>query len=348
MSLDQPQGAGPSRQRHLTSLASPSLGAECPLGAQCPLLARSTSVSDSLQKSRAKVVRDRRNEVKRQDPAVGSSSTSSGSPSSTSSSALFIGPSGSSSSSSSALYADPTGNSTTSYTSYTSSVSASSRSSSKSSSTFSAPWTYTPSRTSSAAASSTYVPGVLLNLTLSGASETQAVYAVEMDFGHSSPSSTSRRRYNSERRRRRERRASSSSQGDVQQIELQVDLGSSDLVSDYDCGLATTAAAPADRLQWVASASCSSSSCKSAPARYDTSQSIDSGNQANLTYQSGSISGEIFWEEVVLGGFGIGYQAYIGANQVNNEDLSGGAYSGVLGLSRESFARHWPAIRSQI
>ena len=72
----------------------------------------------------------------------------------------------------------------------------------------------------------------------------------------------------------------------------------------------------------------------------------------NLTYQSGHAAGEIYWEEVQLGvsvatiesalngtggggsnGFDVAYQAFVAANDVGNEDLSGGQFSGVLGLA---------------
>lgn len=72
----------------------------------------------------------------------------------------------------------------------------------------------------------------------------------------------------------------------------------------------------------------------------------------NLTYQSGHAAGEVYWDEVQLGvsvstiesalngtggggsnGFDVGYQAFVAANDVGNEDLSGGQFSGVLGLA---------------
>lgn len=43
---------------------------------------------------------------------------------------------------------------------------------------------------------------------------------------------------------------------------------------------------------------------------FDDSQSLDSGVNANFTYQSGSIAGDIYWEQLTLGSFQIGYQAF--------------------------------------
>lgn len=43
---------------------------------------------------------------------------------------------------------------------------------------------------------------------------------------------------------------------------------------------------------------------------FDDSQSLDSGVEANFTYQSGSIAGDIYWEQLTLGSFQIGYQAF--------------------------------------
>lgn len=74
------------------------------------------------------------------------------------------------------------------------------------------PWS-TRTRHTSAAAVPTYVPGVEFNLTLGGDSDTEAVYAVAVELGHSA-SATSRKR------------APAS-----QMMNIQVDLGSSDMVS---------------------------------------------------------------------------------------------------------------------
>lgn len=80
--------------------------------------------------------------------------------------------------------------------------------------------------------------------------------------------------------------------------------------------------------------------------------SMSQGTYVNLTYQSGHAAGEVYWDEVQIGvtvaqiesaingtgggganGFDIGYQAFVAANDVGNEDLSGGQFSGVLGLA---------------
>lgn len=74
------------------------------------------------------------------------------------------------------------------------------------------PWS-TRTRHTSAAAVPTYVPGVEFNLTLGGDSDTEAVYAVAVELGHSA-SAISRKR------------APAS-----QMMNIQIDLGSSDMVS---------------------------------------------------------------------------------------------------------------------
>ncbi|KAJ9091831.1 hypothetical protein QFC19_008945 [Naganishia cerealis] len=67
---------------------------------------------------------------------------------------------------------------------------------------------------------------------------------------------------------------------------------------------------------------------------------------------SGHAAGEVYWDELQMGvtvsqihnavngtggggsnGFDVGYQAFVAANDVGNEDLSGGQFSGVLGLA---------------
>ncbi len=73
-----------------------------------------------------------------------------------------------------------------------------------------------------------------------------------------------------------------------------------------------------------------------------------------MTYQTGFASGEVYWDQVQIGnsaadivavingdpgvgnltGFDIGYQAMIVADTVENEDLSGGKFDGVMGLAR--------------
>ncbi|OXG13527.1 endopeptidase [Cryptococcus neoformans Ze90-1] len=205
---------------------------------------------------------------------------------------------------------------------YTSNLTSTSISSSKTSSThssspkqayttsFTSLWSYSASKKTATAAaskstSSSYVPGVVLNMTMAGTSDTQAVYSVEMAFGHDDD--------NSRRKRAFRKGALYGQDGTTQYVNLQVDLGSSDM--------------------WVATTDCSSSDCQNSPYLFDSSLSLDSGVDANLTYQSGSVDGTILWEEVKLGGFGIGFQAFVGATDVENEDLEGGKFSGVLGLA---------------
>ena len=59
----------------------------------------------------------------------------------------------------------------------------------------------------------------------------------------------------------------------------------------------------------MASTDCTTSDCLSAPALYNASQSLDSGFNMTFQYQAGTASGEVYWEQALLGGFGIGYQA---------------------------------------
>lgn len=43
---------------------------------------------------------------------------------------------------------------------------------------------------------------------------------------------------------------------------------------------------------------------------FDDSQSLDSGEEVSINYQSGSVAGDIFWEQLTLDTFQIGYQAF--------------------------------------
>lgn len=70
-----------------------------------------------------------------------------------------------------------------------------------------------------------------------------------------------------------------------------------------------SSAQPLANTQWVASTTCKTQVCKSAPALFDASLSDDSGVPQSLAYHSGSVTGDIYWEQVTLGNFGIGYQA---------------------------------------
>ena len=85
---------------------------------------------------------------------------------------------------------------------------------------------------------------------------------------------------------------------------------------------------------------------------FDDDQSLDSGVAANFSYQSGAIAGDIYWEQLTLGSFQIGYQAFsepiltpstrlranailVSATTVTNQDLTNGNFTGVIGLSCE-------------
>jgi len=75
------------------------------------------------------------------------------------------------------------------------------------------PWS-TRERHTSAAAAPTFVPGVELNMTLGGDSDTEAVYAIAVELGHSAPASRKR----------------APGDGSSQTMNIQIDLGSSDMV----------------------------------------------------------------------------------------------------------------------
>ncbi|GHJ86306.1 hypothetical protein NliqN6_2708 [Naganishia liquefaciens] len=214
--------------------------------------------------------------------------------------------------------------------------------------------------------------GLILNLTLAGDDVGQAVYSVPMVFGHPSGSQyyeTNAGLFNADDEWKRgdhdagmgrsgktkvfgprnsgklqstglrARQRSDSglrgkrAPGTYQSMNLQVDLGSSDL--------------------WVAATTCQTSDCRgSGVQKLNAGRSIDAGNYVNLTFQSGHAAGEVYWDEVQLGvsvatiesalngtggggsnGFDVAYQAFVAANDVGNEDLSGGQFSGVLGLA---------------
>jgi hypothetical protein len=106
--------------------------------------------------------------------------------------------------------------------------------------------------------------------------------------------------------------------------------------------------------QWVATTGCMSADCRAARL-FDATGSIDSGVSTNLTYHSGSVSGEIMWEAVTMSIFSIAYQAFgqypfgtkcdcsekltvaVASSDVVNQNLDGGEYSGILGLARVSY-----------
>ncbi|EIW52253.1 acid protease [Trametes versicolor FP-101664 SS1] len=94
---------------------------------------------------------------------------------------------------------------------------------------------------------------------------------------------------------------------------LQVDTGSSDL--------------------WLASTSCSTSACNGVGGgKYDSSQSLPTGQTATVNYAEGEATGPVVWDAVQFGGYSIDHQALIAASTVNAEPLSS-SFVGVLGLA---------------
>jgi hypothetical protein len=200
---------------------------------------------------------------------------------------------------------------------------------------FSRPWEpSTRSASSHAAQSTPYVSGVIVKMVLGGDDDDQAVYSVPMDFGHGALGGS----------RRKRRPSSSWDGGSPQTVNLQVDLGSSDMVCE------SSVSSKGYSRQWVASTECTNSDCDSAPALFNASLSLDANTDMEFKYQMGEVSGDVYWEQVQLGGFGIGYQAFrehaiavghfscsrvVAADEVTNEDLTGGNFTGVLGLARE-------------
>ncbi|KAJ6487712.1 aspartic peptidase domain-containing protein [Mycena sanguinolenta] len=97
----------------------------------------------------------------------------------------------------------------------------------------------------------------------------------------------------------------------VQNLSLQVDTGSSDM--------------------WIASSSCSSSACGKVPL-YNPTNAIPTGQDFNIEYLVGNVSGPIVWDSVTVGGYGIQNQAFAAVDQVESEPLSS-EFSGLLGLA---------------
>ncbi|KAM6493702.1 acid protease [Amanita muscaria] len=99
--------------------------------------------------------------------------------------------------------------------------------------------------------------------------------------------------------------------GSSKSFSLQVDTGSSDL--------------------WVASSSCSTSSCSSSNL-YNPSSATQTGVTFDISYLRGSVSGPVVWDHVQVGGYTIDNQALAAATTVTNEPLSS-SFSGILGLA---------------
>jgi hypothetical protein len=55
---------------------------------------------------------------------------------------------------------------------------------------------------------------------------------------------------------------------------------------------------------------------------FDDTQSLDSGVDVSINYQSGSVEGDIFWEQLTMGSFQIGYQAFSEFCNGNSADSS--------------------------
>jgi len=92
-----------------------------------------------------------------------------------------------------------------------------------------------------------------------------------------------------------------------QNFSLQVDTGSSDLVSR---ALLAYTAFLILGLKWIASKSCSTASCSSTYGHlYDPSSSTPSGFNFTMTYLSGSVTGSIVWDVVQLGTYNVPNQA---------------------------------------
>lgn len=87
---------------------------------------------------------------------------------------------------------------------------------------------------------------------------------------------------------------------------LQVDTGSSDLVStSLYCRTHQ-----ADGSQWLASTSCSTSACNGVGnGKYDSSQSLPTGQTATVNYAEGEATGPVVWDAVQFGGYSIDHQA---------------------------------------
>lgn len=105
--------------------------------------------------------------------------------------------------------------------------------------TFTSLWSTT--RSASASATPTYVPGVTFNLTLGGTRDDEAIYAVAVELGHGATAEAQANAYawageegeqgDLRREVRRGKRQVLDTGPGYQRVKLQVDLGSSDMVS---------------------------------------------------------------------------------------------------------------------
>ncbi len=244
--------AGPSSRPYgssFPSTSSPSSSilqttSSCRLGDNCPYLSTGSPIPTFLPnqspphpRARGAVGRDGQRR-KRQDKSFAATSATSTyyHRSTSSSSVLFEGPSTTSNSNS-----YPTTTYSSTYTAVNNNGDQSNQTdisspgaTDSSTQTFNAPWTYTATQTSTgtAAAQTSYVPGVLLDLILAGDSDSEAVYSVQMAFGDDMQNSTEDVLFPT-RRIKRKSTTLDWDGGVPQTINLQVDLGSSDLVSSF-------------------------------------------------------------------------------------------------------------------
>ena len=65
----------------------------------------------------------------------------------------------------------------------------------------------------------------------------------------------------------------------------------------------------------MASTDCTDPDCETAPALFNASLSLNAETEMEFKYQMGEVSGGVYWEQVQLGGFGIGYQAFGGLTE---------------------------------
>lgn len=99
-----------------------------------------------------------------------------------------------------------------------------------------------------------------------------------------------------------------------QNMNIQVDMGSSDLVSFvlfplFTSCIMTYLSSPVLR-QWLASKQCSSSACSSISGQlYDPSTGTSTNKQFSINYLEGSVSGPIYWDQVTIGGYTVPNQA---------------------------------------
>ena len=94
-----------------------------------------------------------------------------------------------------------------------------------------------------------------------------------------------------------------------QQFSLQIDTGSSDLVSSFQPLILDFLFIVSSK-KWIASTSCSSSSCSLTKGHlYDPSGATQTGVEFSIPYLSGSAKGPIVWDNVTVGGYAIGNQA---------------------------------------